>query len=82
MMTELSTTERQRLEEVADRAVALIAGFQVRSGAYPASPTFSAYQGYSWFRDGAFIADAMSAAGQNASAEAFHRWCARRPAAR
>jgi GH15 family glucan-1,4-alpha-glucosidase len=55
----------------------LIVELQDPSGAYPASPTFSAYRGYSWFRDGAFIADAASAAGEVASAEAFFDWCSR-----
>src|SRR5690606_3762550 len=55
----------------------LIRSLQHPSGAYPASPTFSAYRGYSWFRDGAFIADAMSAGGDAVSADAFFGWCAR-----
>ena len=33
------------------------------SGAYVASPTFAQY-GYSWLRDGSFIADAMSRVGE------------------
>lgn len=49
---------------------------QAPTGAYVASPNFSVYR-YSWLRDGAFIADAMSRAGQAASAEAFFGWCAR-----
>lgn len=32
---------------------------------------------YSWFRDGAFIADAMSRVGEVESAERFFDWCAR-----
>lgn len=55
----------------------LIAGLQDAGGAYPASPTFSAYAGYSWFRDGAFIADGMSSYGRTESAERFFDWCAR-----
>jgi len=55
----------------------LIRSLQTPEGAYPASPTFSAYRGFCWFRDGAFIADGMSAIGETASAEAFFRWCAR-----
>ena len=70
---ELTTTDLARL---AVESRALIASYQDASGAYPASPDFSAYRGYSWFRDGAFIADAMSAAGDTVSAEAFHGWCA------
>ena len=59
-----------------DASLALITDLQDPTGAYPASPTFSAYQGYSWFRDGSFIADGMSAAGGRESAEKFFGWCA------
>ncbi|GAB3820804.1 hypothetical protein GCM10028820_27650 [Tessaracoccus terricola] len=55
----------------------LIVTLQDPGGAYPASPTFSAYKGFCWFRDGAFIADGASAAGEVASASAFFDWCAR-----
>lgn len=65
------------LAEIAERGRALILSLQDAGGAYPASPTFSAYRGYSWLRDGSFIADAMSAAGEVASASAFFDWCAR-----
>jgi GH15 family glucan-1,4-alpha-glucosidase len=54
----------------------LIESLQHTGGAYPASPTFSAYTGYSWFRDGAFIADGMSSFGRVDSAERFFDWCA------
>ena len=70
------------LAEIAERGRALILSLQDPSGAYPASPTFSAYRGYSWLRDGAFIADAMSAAGETSSASAFFDWCARTLVAR
>jgi len=46
------------------------------SGAYIASPNFGVYH-YSWFRDGAFIAEAMRVAGESASAARFHDWAAR-----
>lgn len=62
---------------LAAHSIRLITGLQTPEGAYPASPTFSAYRGYCWFRDGAFIADAASAAGEAASAERFFDWCAR-----
>lgn len=65
------------LAALATRSVELITGLQDQSGAYPASPTFSAYQGYCWFRDGAFIADGVSSAGAVDSASAFFDWCAR-----
>lgn len=64
-------------DEIAARGRALIRELQDAGGAYPASPTFSAYVGYSWLRDGAFIADAMSIAGEPESATAFFDWCAR-----
>lgn len=69
--------ERASLASLAVAQRDLIRSLQHPDGAYPASPTFSAYRGYSWFRDGAFIADAMSAGGDAASAEAFFGWCAR-----
>lgn len=60
---------------LASHSIRLITSLQTAEGAYPASPTFSAYRGYCWFRDGAFIADAASAAGQAASAARFFDWC-------
>jgi len=61
---------------LAEHSIRLITGLQTPEGAYPASPTFSAYVGYSWLRDGAFIADAASIAGAPDSATAFFQWCA------
>ena len=65
------TTDLARLAALAAESVALIDRLQDAGGAYPASPSFSAYRGYSWFRDGAFIADGMSAAGAVDSASRF-----------
>ena len=65
------------LAALADSSLHTIVSLQDASGAYPASPTFSAYRGYSWFRDGAFIADGVSAWGGAESAGRFHDWCAR-----
>ncbi|WP_062134883.1 glycoside hydrolase family 15 protein [Demequina aestuarii] len=62
-------------DALADASLALISSLQHPSGAYPASPTFSAYAGYCWFRDGSFIADGMSAAGDPSSADRFFEWC-------
>jgi len=53
----------------------IIAG-QAASGAYTASPTFPQYRDFCWFRDGAFIAEAMSRTGEIESAERFFDWCA------
>ena len=72
-----TTTDLDDIAALAARSVALIESLQHEAGAYPASPTFSAYQGYSWFRDGAFIADGMSAAGATESASRFFDWCDR-----
>lgn len=65
------------LARLAQDSVTLILRLQDPSGAYPASPSFSAYRGYCWFRDGAFIADAMSAVGAEDSASRFFDWCYR-----
>jgi GH15 family glucan-1,4-alpha-glucosidase len=65
------------LARLARESADLIVALQDPSGAYPASPTFSAYRGYCWFRDGSFIADSVSSMGEVASASAFFDWCAR-----
>lgn len=57
------------------RSVDVIRENQDEGGAYLASPSLPTYR-FSWFRDGAFIADAMSRAEEAESAEAFFRWCA------
>ena len=72
-----TTIDQARIQALAERSVQLIAQLQHPGGAYPASPTFSAYKGYSWYRDGAFIADGMSAAGAVDSASRFFDWCQR-----
>jgi GH15 family glucan-1,4-alpha-glucosidase len=59
------------------RSLEVIAGHQAATGAYPACEEFSAYRGYSWFRDGSFIAEGMSRQGEPGSASAFHDWCDR-----
>jgi GH15 family glucan-1,4-alpha-glucosidase len=56
--------------------VEIILSAQADSGAYAASPTFSQYRDFCWFRDGAFIAEAMSRMGEVESAERFFDWCA------
>jgi isomaltose glucohydrolase len=60
---------------LAGRSIEIILAGQARSGAYAASPTFSQYRDYCWFRDGAFIAEAMSRSGRPESAERFFDWC-------
>lgn len=61
---------------LSNTSLEVITAHQQANGAYPASPDFSAYRGYCWFRDGAFIADGVSAYGGVQSASAFFDWCA------
>jgi GH15 family glucan-1,4-alpha-glucosidase len=61
--------------DLAERSVEVILAGQSPSGAYVASPTFEQYR-YCWFRDGSFVADAMSRTGRLESAERFFDWCA------
>ena len=56
-------------------SVELIRRHQAPSGAYVAAPDFGTY-GYSWLRDGAFIATALDTYGEHDSAYAFHLWVA------
>lgn len=76
LFSRISGEQWKSIEELLDSSIDLIRGLQDQSGAYPASPTFSAYRGFSWFRDGAFIADGMSSAGVYDSPEMFFTWCA------
>ncbi|WP_019147451.1 glycoside hydrolase family 15 protein [Timonella senegalensis] len=64
----------ERLEFLIQHSAEVIRGFQEPNGAYPASPTFSAYKGYSWLRDGSFIAEGMSRFGDVDSVNGFHDW--------
>ena len=57
------------------RSVEVILSGQSETGAYVACRTYRVYR-YSWLRDGSFIAESMSRAGQPASATAFFDWCA------
>src|SRR5690606_24679734 len=74
---DVSPNERTRIAELARRSHTVIREHQASTGAYPASPTFSAYRGYSWYRDSAFIAEGVSRWGDVASANAFHSWACR-----
>ncbi|MBM0255614.1 glycoside hydrolase family 15 protein [Micromonospora sp. 4G55] len=71
----MPTAARSDLRTLVESSLTLIEAHQHPSGAYPASPDYPVYR-YSWLRDGAFIADAMSRAGRVASADRFLRWCA------
>lgn len=65
------------LLELAHRSHAVITEHQHEGGAYPASPTFSAYRGYAWLRDGSFTAEGISRYGDTASADRYHDWVSR-----
>jgi isomaltose glucohydrolase len=64
----------ERWVPLAERSGDLLRMHQDPGGAWPASPSFAPYQ-YSWFRDGAFIAEGASAAGLHDEATRFHNWC-------
>jgi isomaltose glucohydrolase len=64
------------IARLAQRSIEVIKHGQAPTGAYLACPDFEPYR-FSWFRDGAFIADAMSRVGEVESAEAFFDWGAR-----
>jgi len=64
------------VHELAKASKQIIALNQHPSGSYVACPLFSHY-GFSWLRDGTFIANAMDTAGEPASAERFFGWVQR-----
>ncbi len=64
-----------KLSDLADSSIRVIKGNQAVTGAYIASPNFAVYK-YSWFRGGAFIADAMLDVNEIESAANFHNWAA------
>ncbi|GAA2828816.1 hypothetical protein GCM10010522_53770 [Kribbella solani] len=69
-----SDVDLNRLRELAEYSHAVITRFQDEGGAYPAAPTFSAYKGYAWLRDGGFTAEGISRYGDVGSANRFHDW--------
>lgn len=73
---ELARPDREFLIRLGRRSRELITDLQADSGAYPASPEFTAYRGYAWLRDGSFTAEGMSRAGAADSADRFHDWVA------
>ncbi len=70
-MTEINT----KFEALRAASIKVILENQAATGAYIASPNFEVYN-YSWFRDGAFIADALLDQGEVESASRFHQWVA------
>ena len=81
-MTTLDLDRTDELLALAARSHALVLEHQHPSGAYPAAPTFSAYRGYAWLRDGGFVAEGMSRYGDVDSADRFHDWVDRTLGAR
>ncbi|PSL02709.1 glycosyl hydrolase family 15 [Haloactinopolyspora alba] len=75
-MTTTPPPSSSTLAGLAHRSHQVITEHQHRSGAYPASPTFSAYRGFAWFRDGSFTAEGISRYGDVTSANRFHDWAA------
>ncbi|WP_242448542.1 glycoside hydrolase family 15 protein [Cellulomonas sp. WB94] len=73
---QLPAVDAPRLVDLARASHEVITRHQDAGGAYPASPTFSAYRGYAWLRDGAFTAEGVSRYGDVASAGHFHTWAA------
>lgn len=69
------TTETQQVDLLKEASIRIILANQSHTGGYLASPNFSVYN-YSWFRDGAFIAHAISLVGEIESAQLFHEWAA------
>jgi GH15 family glucan-1,4-alpha-glucosidase len=61
--------------ELARRSVDVILRWQQPTGAFIAGPTFSQY-GYCWFRDSAFISEALDVTGRLEAAGRFHDWAA------
>lgn len=76
------TPDLDRLRALAVRSHRIVTEHQDSGGAYPASPTFSAYRGYAWLRDGGFTAEGISRYGDVESADRFHDWVCRVLAAR
>lgn len=72
-----SATQADRVAALARHSHHVITSLQDSGGAYPASPTFSAYQGYAWLRDGSFTAEGVSRYGDVGSADRFHDWVTR-----
>lgn len=72
----MTTASGLALPALAEKSLSVILRYQEANGAYPASPDFSAYSGYCWFRDGSFIADGVSSHGNRDSATTFFDWCA------
>ncbi len=62
--------------DLVKRSLANLRAGQVTTGAFLACPTFPVYR-YCWFRDGAFIAQALDLWDDHAAARRFYDWGAR-----
>lgn len=69
------SAEHPGTSDLFEVSLAVIDAGQPASGAFLASPTFSQY-GYSWFRDGAFIAEGLDLVGRTDRSARFHHWVA------
>ena len=61
--------------ELVESSLEIIGSGQAASGAFVAGPTFAQY-GFCWFRDGAFIAEALDKVGRLEWSARFHHWVA------
>jgi len=72
-MTETGSAPTGGTIDLTATSLAIIRAGQHPSGAFIASPNFPAYR-YCWFRDSAFIAQALDLWGDHASARRFYNW--------
>ncbi|TVY09634.1 glycoside hydrolase family 15 protein [Paenibacillus cremeus] len=65
---------RLSIEDLVQASKQIIAWNQHPSGGYVACPLFTHY-GFSWLRDGSFIAYGMDCVGETSSSGRFYEWC-------
>jgi len=69
-------TARDEAPSLAQHSIETLLRWQTSGGAFVAGPTFSQY-GFTWFRDSAFVAEALDVTGRLDAAGRFHDWAAR-----
>lgn len=74
-MRRTSTEPRRQPVDLRTRSIEVILAGQAASGAFIASPTFEQYR-FAWFRDGAFVAEALDLVGRSGASHRFHAWAA------
>lgn len=74
-MSRMSTEPRRPPVDLRARSIEVILAGQAASGAFVASPTFEQYR-FAWFRDGAFVAEALDLVGRSDASHRFHAWAA------